>query len=312
MFGGVRRIFGAVLAVWLGFAGRGHAEAAGPANPSGLLQGLLRDPKGDLAKLARATLGKDGGNALFYFPTGDTAETPATWGMKYENVWFRSADGTRLHGWFLPTSGKRPKGTVVFSHGNAGAMGHHLGFITWLLPAGYNVLLYDYRGFGSSEGAITRRGLIEDVQAAFSYVKTRREVNPGRLISIGHSLGGAKSIVSLAERPVAGVRAVVSDAGFASYRGMAGVMAGKVGVSVVTDEWAPKDWVAKLSPVPLLLIHGTADEVVPFAEGRQLYAAAKEPKTWFAVGDGHHGDSLWRNQGEYRRKVLVWLDGKLK
>ena len=312
MLVGVRMI--SVVAVALGLIGAHPvvAETPEPVNPAELLHGLLRDPNGDFAKLARVTLGKNGGNALFYFPTGDIAETPATWGWKFENVWFPSVDGARLHGWFLPTTGKRAKGTVVFSHGNAGALGHHLGFVTWLLPAGYNVLMYDYRGFGSSSGTITRGGLIEDVGAAFDYVKTRRDVDPNRLVSFGHSLGGAKSIVALGEKPVPGVRAVISDAGFASYREMADVMAGNVGVSVVTDENSPKDWVAKLSPVPILFIHGTADEVVPFAQGRQLFDAAQEPKTFFPVSGGHHGDSLWLNRGEYRRKTLAWLHGKMK
>ena len=312
MLGGVRRIFGAAIAMGVTCANAGSAEPPQPVNPAELLRGLLRDPNGDFAKVARVTLGKNGGNALFYFPTADIADTPATWGWKFENVWFPSADGTRLHGWFLPASGKRPKGTVVFSHGNAGALGHHLGFVTWFLPAGYNVLMYDYRGFGSSGGTITRRGLIEDVHAAFGYIKTRRDVNPDRLVSFGHSLGGAKSIVALGEKPVPGVRAVISDAGFASYRGMAEVMAGNVGLSVVTDENAPKDWVAKLAPVPVLLVHGTDDEVVPFAQAQQLFAAAQEPKTLFAVSGGRHGDALWLNRGEYRRKTLLWLDGKMK
>jgi fermentation-respiration switch protein FrsA (DUF1100 family) len=283
-----------------------------PLAPREFLSQLLRDPNGDFAKVARTTLGKTGGNALFYFPTADIAETPATWGYKFENVWFPSADGARLHGWFLPSRGARVKGTVVFSHGNAGALGHHLGFVSWLLPAGYNVLMYDYRGFGSSSGTISRRGLIDDVKAAFEYVKTRRDVMPDRLVSFGHSLGGAKSIVALGEKPVPGLRAVISDAGFASYRGMAEAMAGNVGLSVVTDENAPKDWIAKIAPVPLLLIHGTADEVVPFAQGRQLFDAAREPKTLFAVAEGRHGDALWRNRGEYRRKMLTWLDERMK
>jgi len=308
----VKAMIGLAWAVGIVCAHAAPAEKPEPVNPAELLQGLLRDPNGDFAKLARVTLGKNGGNALFYFPTADIPETPATWGWKFENVWFPSADGTRLHGWFLPTSVKRPKGTVVFSHGNAGALGHHLGFVTWFLPAGYHVLMYDYRGFGSSSGTITRRGVIEDVRAAFDYAKSRRDVDPDRLISFGHSLGGAKSIVALGEKPMPGVRAVISDAGFASYRGMAEVMAGNVGLSVVTDENAPKDWVAKLSPTPVLFIHGTADEVVPFAQGQQLFDAAQEPKTFFAVSGGHHGDALVLNRGEYRRKVLVWLDGKLK
>lgn len=283
-----------------------------PKSPEDLVRELTRDPGGDLSVLARAFLGKSGGNQLFYFPTADPQETPATWGVRYDDVWFKSKDGTKLHGWFLSSKRKPALGTVVFSHGNAGAIGHHLGFVTWLLPEGFNVFLYDYRGFGSSGGSIQRHGLIEDVWAAFDYVKSRPDVDRTRLISMGHSLGGAKSITALAEQPVPGVRAVISDGGFASYQGMADLIAGKVGRNIVTDEWAPKDWVAKISPLPLLFIHGTADEVVPFAQGKQLYAAAAMPKTLFTVQGGGHGDSLWRNKGEYRTKLVEWLKPRLQ
>lgn len=305
-----------LAALWLvvvtGAAVAAPPARTAPSSPGELVRELTRDPDGDLSVLARAFFGKSGGNQLFYFPTADPRDTPATWGVGYEDVWFNSKDGTKLHGWFLPSKQKPALGTVVFSHGNAGAIGHHLGFVTWLLPEGFNVFLYDYRGFGSSGGTIQRHGLIEDVRAAFDYVRSRPDVDRTRLISMGHSLGGAKSITALAEQPVPGVRAVISDSGFASYRGMADVIAGKVGRNIVTDEWAPKDWVARISPLPLLFIHGTADEVVPFAQGKQLFAAAAMPKTLFTVQGGGHGDSLWRNNGEYRARLVEWLKPKLR
>lgn len=83
---------------------------------------------------------------------------------------------------------------MVFSHGNAGAMGRHLGFVIWLAEAGYNVLIYDYLGFGKSGGTVDRRGMVDDVKAAFAYVKTRSDLNTNRFVSFYHSLGGAKSV----------------------------------------------------------------------------------------------------------------------
>jgi fermentation-respiration switch protein FrsA (DUF1100 family) len=267
----------------------------------------------ELTKLAEFLLGKNGGNQLFYFPTHDVPGTPGDWGFNFENVNFKSKDGTPLHGWFVPVQGKtaKSKATVVFSHGNAGSIGHHLGFILWFVDAGYNVLTYDYRGFGKSGGKVDRRGMLDDVRAAFDYVILRPDVNAERLVSFGHSLGGAKSLVALSEAPVKGLRAVITDAAFASYRAMAEVIAGKVGGNLVTDEWAPKDSVMKIAPVPLLIVHGTNDEVVPVAQGRQLFAAAAGPKTLFEVKGGHHGDSLTRNDGAYRKKVLAWLAEQL-
>lgn len=293
------------LLCWLGLTAWGLGDEPKPQQV---------DHNQALTRLAEALLGRNGGNQLFYFPTHDVPATPKDWGFQFEEVRFRSKDGTALHGWFVPVQGKlkgKAKATVVFSHGNAGSIGHHLGFHLWLVDAGYNVLTYDYRGFGKSAGRVDRRGMLDDVRAAFDYVTIRSDVDPGRLVSMGHSLGGAKSLVALAEAPVRGLRAVVTDAAFASYQAMARQFVGEVGGNLVSDEWAPKDSVAKIAPLPLLIVHGTDDEVVPFAQGRQLFEAAQQPKTMFEVKGGRHGDSLLRNQGAYRLKLLQWLDGRL-
>ena len=289
--------------VWLGLLGLAPGQSAAP-KPQGTNE--------ELARLAEAMLGKNGGNQLFYFPTHDVPATPKNWGHTYEEVTFKSNDGTALSGWFVPVQGKKAKATVVFSHGNTGSMGHHLGFVMWFVDAGYNVLTYDYRGFGKSGGTVDRRGMLEDVRAAFDYVGNRGDVNTERLVSYGHSLGGAQSLAALGESPVKGLRAVITDAAFSSYLAMAKTLAGQVGARLVTDEWAPKDAVGKIAPVPLLIVHGTQDEVVPVAQGRLLFQTAHEPKTMFEVKDGHHGDSLVRNQGAYRKKLLAWLDATLK
>lgn len=269
---------------------------------------------GDLPRLARNLIGKKDGNDWFYFPTHDEPATPGTWGFKYETVNFAAADGTQLHGWFIPgRSGKtQAKATVVFSHGNAGAIGHHLGFVMWFAEAGYNVLMYDYRGFGKSAGWATRRGVINDAKAAFAYAGKRIDVDARRLISYGHSLGGATSVTALGETRVAGLRAVVVDGAFASYKTMARIVAGQLGADLVSDDLSPRDFIAKLSPVPLLVVHGTRDEVVPVAQGRELYQNAREPKTLFEVKTGRHGDSLARDHGAFRKRTLAWLEAALR
>lgn len=286
------------------------AAAQKTATPDDL-RAMLDDPNGDLTRLAHGIIGKNGGNHLFYFPTRDEPATPATWGLKFESINFKSGDGTPLHGWFIPAKSKTPKGTVVFSHGNSGSVGYHLGFVAWLATADYNVMMYDYRGFGKSGGTVDRRGMIDDVKAAFAHASARHDVDPTRLISYGHSLGGAQSITALAESPVKGLRAVVVDGAFSSYQAMARIFGGQLGASLVTDELSPKDFVMKLSPTPLLVVHGSHDEVVPVAHGRQLFETAAEPKTLFEVESGRHGTALSSNNGAYRKKMVEWLDLKL-
>lgn len=286
------------------------SQAENAFNPNELRDALRRgDPTA--AHLARRLLGPNGGNRLFYFPTKSSPNTPATWDYAYESFRFPSKDGTQLHGWFLPARGEA-KGTIVFSHGNAGSMGHHLGFVLWLVQAHYHVFMYDYRGFGESAGVVDRRGILDDVEAAFHYVQTLPKVDPTRLISYGHSLGGAKSVTALAEAPVKGLRAVIIDGAFASYQAMARQVAGDMGEELVTDEWAPRNYVGRLAPTPLLVIHGTKDQVVPFSQGNELFEKGAQPKTLFAVKDGQHGDALVRDHGAYRKRMLAWLDDQLK
>lgn len=289
-------------------------DAASPLNTADQIRALLQDPNGDLTKAAQGILGKNGGNQLFYFPTRDEPSTPAAWGLKYETIDFKSSDGVPLHGWFIPAKGKTAKtakGTIVFSHGNAGSISYHLGFCTWLAEAGYNVIIYDYRGFGKSGGSVDRRGMINDVKAAFAYAFNRKDIDHHRIISYGHSLGAAQSITALGESPVKGLRAIVIDAAFASYRTMAKVMGGQLGANLVSDELAPKDFIQKLAPIPLLVVHGDCDEVVPVSQGKELFRAAGQPKTFFEVKTGRHGTALTVNHDAYRKKMLTWLENAL-
>lgn len=273
---------------------------------------LLDDPDGKMTDLGKRLLGKDGTKLFFYLPTRDEAGTPRDHGLGYHDVVFASRDGTRLHGWFIPAKGAKPRATIVFSHGNAGSLGHHLPFITWLPAEGFNVFLYDYRGYGKSEGSVERRGLVEDAAAAFRTAARQPEVDPARLVSLSHSLGGAKSVAALALDRPAGLRAVAVVSGFASYRQMARIWGGNVGANLTDDQLAPQDLIGKLAPVPVLVMHGEADEVIPFAEGRVLAAAARDPKEFIAVPNGRHNDLLARDDGKWRRRLLEWIARQLE
>ena len=282
-----------------------------------LIGPLLADenvkPKNGISQLAERLLGKNAGNRFFYYPTKTGPYAPNEYGFEFEDVTFPSEDGVKLHGWFMKAAGtEEPKGTVVFSHGNAGAVGHHIGFVTWLMKGGYQVLLYDYRGFGKSEGKLEREGMLKDVRGAFAYLKTRKDVNQKKLVSFGHSLGGAKSIAALGQKSVKGLRAVICWAGFASYKDMARLVGGEVGSDLVSDELSARDFVEKLSPVPLMIVHGADDRVVPIGQGQILFDKAKGPKTFFKVEKGGHNNALAMNDGAYQKKVLAWLDNVLK
>lgn len=195
---------------------------------------------------------------LFYIPTHDEPATPKSWGYGYDDLFLPSGDDRKLHAWLLHQKGPL-KGLVVFSHGNAGSMGHHLGFVTWFAKAGYKVLMYDYRGFGKSDGEVSRQGMIDDARTVFHYVRDHQELSKLPVISYGHSMGGAKSIAALAEHPLPSLKAIIVDSTFASYRDMALHVGGQVSASLTSDQSSPISLIPKLSPQPLLVIHGRKD-----------------------------------------------------
>lgn len=302
------RTLGILPVVAAAICHQAHAQDGAPKLSIEQVERFLEESDINVDGLAGKFLGNRDTNRLFYFPTRDQPATPAKWGLKFEDIDFKSTDGTKLHGWFMPARGGQPKGTVVFSHGNAGSIGHHLGFVMWLVEARYQVFMYDYRGFGKSGGETDRQGMVEDVKAAFGYVSGRKDVDTTKLVSLGHSLGGAKSLAAISEQPVKGLRAIVIDGTFASYQAMARLVGGDLGAKLINDDFSPRTCIGKITETPLLVVHGDQDQVVPIAQGKELFELANEPKTLFEVKGGTHGNSLARDQGAYRKRMLAWLE----
>jgi fermentation-respiration switch protein FrsA (DUF1100 family) len=246
---------------------------------------------------------------MFFYPDSAQYTRPEQFGLRHEDVSITTADGSRLHGWWLPAKGAA-LGSVLHLHGNAANVSNHLPLVAWLPAAGFNVLMLDYRGFGRSEGRPTLDGVVDDAAAALHYLRTRPGVDGARLIVLGQSLGGATALRLLA-RDAEGVRLAVIEAAFASYRGIARDAAAQsvvllplVPVAAPMLPGAASDPLAALASirVPLLIVHGTADEVIPFSHGEQL-AAAAPPGTQFVRVDGaRHMESLTRP--DVQRRVV--------
>jgi fermentation-respiration switch protein FrsA (DUF1100 family) len=251
-------------------------------------------------------------NSAFYYPTRHTYSTPAARGIAFEPVTFSSRDGTRLSGWFLPArnasgaaDARNAKGTVVHFHGNAQNMTSHWQFVGWLPSRGFNVFVFDYRGYGASEGRPTRRGLFEDSQAALDCVRARPDIDPAKLLVFGQSLGGANAIAAVGAGNRAGVRAVAAESAFYSYSGIASEKIPAGGLLVGNAHSASRH-VAAISPIPLLIIHGTSDNIVSYKNATQLFDAAKEPKTLITIPGGHHIDAMMiETHGNTYRDALV-------
>jgi len=246
---------------------------------------------------------------MFFYPDSAQYTQPQQFGLQYEDVFISTADGLRLHGWWLPAKGPA-LGCVLHLHGNAANVGNHLPLVAWLPGAGFNVLMLDYRGFGRSEGRPTLDGVVEDAAAALRYLRTRPGVDGERLIVLGHSLGGATALRLLA-RDSGGVRLAVIEAAFASYRGIARdaalrsvVLAPFLPVALPALPSSEHDPITALASVrvPLLIVHGTADEVIPYSHGEQLAAAAPPGTTFLRIDGARHMESLMRPDAQ--RRVL--------
>lgn len=247
--------------------------------------------------------------SMFYYPDSVRYETPDVLGLRYENVQFRSADGTRLSGWFLPAENradpKEAKGTVVHFHGNAQNMSAHWRFVAWLPKQDYNVFVFDYRGYGQSEGKPEPKGVFEDSNAALNHVRSRSDVDPTRLFVFGQSLGGTNAIAVVGAGNRAGVKAAAIESTFYSYSAIANDKLQGAGL-LVSDDYAASKYVAAVSPIPLLFIHGTADQVIPLAHSKRLMADAREPRRLVEVpGAGHLEPMTALRFGHAYRKALT-------
>jgi len=251
---------------------------------------------------------------LFFQPQKICYLTPDKIGLAYEEVSFRSSDGLMLHGWFLPAQGK-PKGTVLFLHGNAENISTHIGSVYWLPAQHYNVFLLDYRGYGGSEGTPTMAGVQDDINSAMAYLLRRTDIDHKRIVILAQSLGGSLAIYNVAHSPYrANVRALVSESAFSDYRGLAREKLGSFWLSwpfqwplslTINDDFSPLPVVSKISPIPLLIIHGDSDKIVPLSNGQALFAAALEPKEMWVVPNGGHIEAF--RHREFRKKLVDYF-----
>lgn len=238
---------------------------------------------------------------FFFYPDQHVYTTPQAEGVHAEEVLLPGPDGLPLHGWWLPAQGP-VHGTVLHVHGNAANISNHLPLVAWLPAAGFNVLTFDYRGYGRSGGKPSIQGLVDDTRAALVWLRQRPGVDPQRLVVIGQSLGGATAVRAVAAAPQ-GVRLLVLDSAFSSYRGIAREAAQSMGAlgwlapifipTLPADEHDPVHAAARLT-MPLLVLHGSRDVVIPQHHGHALWVAAKDPKRWLPIDGGQHIDALMR------------------
>ncbi len=251
---------------------------------------------------------------VFFFPHHEHVQTPAQLGLKYEDVHFNAADGTRLHGWFLPAQG-RALGTILFLHGNAENISTHIMSVRWLPARGFNVFLLDYRGYGSSEGKPTFEGVQDDAESALKMLIARPGVDASRIVVFGQSLGGAIAVHRVAHTSYReNIRALVVESAFSGYRRITREKLADFWLTwplqwplswTISDKYNPSKAVADISPIPLLIIHGDQDPIVPVHHGQRLFELAREPKQLWIVQGGNHIQAF--QSQSYRDRFVTCL-----
>jgi uncharacterized protein len=256
-----------------------------------------------------------GCTSLFFQPMRQHLRTPDQIGLAWRDVWFAADDGVRLHGWFLPSQ-VPSRGTILFLHGNAENVSTHIGSVAWLPAKGFNIFLIDYRGYGLSEGMPTLDGLHRDVAAAIGTVFALDGVDANRVALFGQSLGGSIAITTLARSPYKRrIAALIVEGAFSGYRSIAREALARTWLTwplqgplsfAVDDEYQPIEAITRISPVPVLIVQGEEDPVVPVSHAEALYTAAREPKSlWLVPRAGHIAVFRWP---QYRDRLLEYLE----
>ncbi len=245
-------------------------------------------------------------NFFVFYPQRTLDYTPQAFGLASKDIQFVSGDGKRLHGWYFPSPQKGP--VVLFCHGNAGNISHRLDNIQGLRSWGLGVFIFDYRGYGRSEGSPSEKGIYEDGLSAYDYLVRVEGVSPDEIVVFGRSLGGAVALEIGLERKV---RALIIESAFTSLRDMAKAMPLFRPVSALMP--VHYNNIAKISSVhvPILVFHGTQDELVPFSMAEALFDAAAEPKSFYPIqGAGHNDTFIVGGQAYHQRFSAFAKDGR--
>ncbi len=244
--------------------------------------------------------------ANLYFPSRDMAAHPGALGLRYEELDLPASEGARVHGWFVENAPDAP--VILFSHGNGGNISHRMEKLRLLREAGASVLLYDYRGYGRSTGTPSELGTYGDGEAAYRWLTETKKLPPGRVIQMGESLGCGVA-VELALRHKAG--GLILDSGFTSTADMGRRIFPWLPVNLLVRY--RYDNLAKLPSIscPVLVMHSPQDDIIPFAMGRRLFEAARQPKTFFEMKGGHNDGFLetGRAYSEAVRRFLNMASG---
>ncbi|SER77010.1 hypothetical protein SAMN05421690_10715 [Nitrosomonas sp. Nm51] len=258
-----------------------------------------------------------GCSGLLYYPDNQHRFfDPAAAGYTPENVFFTDDAQRKLHGWWFSAKKRPVKATIIFFHGNAENLTSHFLQLAWISHEHYNVFIFDYPGYGRSEGKPTPKSCVESGHAAVAWV-SRHKANGGPIIIYGQSLGGNIALrTAIDKKDEINLTLVVADSTFDSFQQIARIKLAHhwltwpmqpLGYLLLDDRWAPEN-LASLSPVPVLVIHGQQDRTVEPVFGDRIFKKLAEPKIFWKIPEGRHTDVFWGHDHKYRSKFLSFLE----
>ena len=241
---------------------------------------------------------------FIFHPSAEIVLTPRHVGLEFQDLFFTTADGVRLNGWFIQH--READLTLVWFHGNAGNIGHRVENIRLLHDKlRINIFIFDYRGYGRSEGHISEAGTYRDGVAALEFVGKQLGVKSENLILFGRSLGAAVA-AEMASRFDS--RALILETPFVSIREMAKSVFPLLPIgSLLQTRYDNLEKIAKIK-VPLLVLHGDRDEVIPYEHGRRVFNAAPEPKYFYTISGASHNDTYIVGGDAYFQRLRSFIE----
>ena len=238
---------------------------------------------------------------FIYYPDPIWLVTPADLGLQAEEVILEPEAGVRLHAWFFPHP--KPRGSLLFCHGNAGNVSHRLENVRYLVQTGFQVLLFDYRGYGHSSGQPSEAGLYREAATAWQHLVERADTASAPRVIFGRSLGGAVAVDLATHADASGL---IIESTFTSIR----TLVRRIFHIPPPELPVRYDSLSKIGHLgmPLLSLHGTRDELIPIADGRTLFDAAPEPKSWYSIPTAGHNDTYVTGGDAYFQQLATFVD----
>lgn len=240
-------------------------------------------------------------SSFVYFPHKDIQATPKQLGMKYKEVDFVSKDGKKLNGWFIPADD--PKGVLLFCHGNAGNISHRIESIKIFHDIGLSVFIFDYRGYGKSEGKPNEKGTYLDAEAAWEYLIKHEHFDASEIMLFGRSIGGSIAArLAAAKNP----KALIIESSFTSIVDLGAEIYPFLPVCLLSRFRYDTQEYVKAIKSPVLVIHSSDDEIIPFSHGKAIFEAANEPKEFLKIQGSHNG-GFWLSRTKYSKTIEKFI-----